>query len=102
VITYPEPQAYRHPVQKDRDEQRRPSEEEERRDCANVKQHQDRRGLPVQPILCGLIIRRTSQLQGGRNGHNLSISYERRRAGKLFKIAHVRFCLKPKPRTFQT
>lgn len=42
VITDAESQPTRHPVEKDRDEQRVPSEKERCRQRANVKQHQDR------------------------------------------------------------
>jgi hypothetical protein len=91
VITYPEPQSPRHPVQKDGDEQRMPSEEEERRDCANVKQHQDRSDLPVQPILGGLIVSRTITLQDVCSGHSLGISYTRPPGRSLLQIAHMHF-----------
>lgn len=77
VITNPESQAPCYPIQKERDEQRMPSEEEECHDCANVKQHQDRRDLPVQSILAGLIVLHIIDLQNGCSGHSLRISYWR-------------------------
>jgi hypothetical protein len=91
VITYPEPQAPRHPVQKDRDEQRMPSEEEKRRDCADVKQHQHRNDLPVQPILGGLMVPHAISLQDVCSGHSLGISYARPPGRSLFQIAHMHF-----------
>src|ERR1700722_3119856 len=68
-----------------------PGEEEERCHRANVKQDQDRRNLPVQTILAGLIAPYTRSIQGGYGGHILRFSYRRLLGRNLVKIAHMSF-----------
>jgi hypothetical protein len=79
VITHAKSQAARHPVQEGRDEQRTPTEEEKRRHSANVKQHQDGRDGPVQPIPVGLIAGRTHQWQRARRYHGFFLMARGRR-----------------------
>src|ERR1700674_1292439 len=84
VIAYAESQAARHPVKKDRDEKHMPGEEEGCRQCAKVKQRQNRRDRPAEPILAWLIVLQTIEPQDGCRGHSFHTYFRRPRERKLF------------------
>src|SRR5271154_3157360 len=89
VKTNAEPQAPGHPIQKKRDKQAFPTEEEKRRYSANVKHRQDRHDRPVQPLFIRLIVPRIVELQLLHRGYALPADATILLKGNVFQIAHT-------------
>src|SRR5271167_1011202 len=89
VKTNAEPQASGNPVQKNRDEQPFPTEEEKRRHSANVKHSQDRHDSPVQPLFVRLMLPRIVELQLLHRGQTLPVDATSSRRRQVFQIAHI-------------